>query len=103
MRLDEYAAHDALGLAGLVRNGDVTPAELSELAVAAIDQVDGELNAVAGTYPDAIESAGDAAFGPFHGVPTLLKDLFHGDRGRPTEAYRTSRRATPHKPTRHMG
>jgi len=86
MRLDEYAAHDALGLAYLVRNGDVTPAELSELAVAAIDQVDGELNAVAGTYPDAVESAGDAASGPFHGVPTLLKDLFHGDRGRPTEA-----------------
>ena len=86
MRLDEYAAHDALGLAALVRGGDVTAAELSQLAVAAIEQVDGQLNAVAGVYPDAVESAGDAAPGLFHGVPTLLKDLFHGDRGRPTEA-----------------
>ena len=86
MRLDEYADHDAFGLAGLVRDGEVTPVELAELAVSAVAKVDGELNAVVGLYPDVVECAEVARPGPFHGVPTLLKDLFHGDPGRPTEA-----------------
>ena len=33
MRLDEYAGHDAIGLAGLVRDGEVTPVELADLVV----------------------------------------------------------------------
>jgi amidase len=86
VRLDEYAAHDALGLAGLVRDGAVTAAELAELALQAVELVDGRLNAVVGVYADAVESAAAAPPGPFGGVPTLLKDLFHGDVGRPTEA-----------------
>ncbi len=86
MRLDEYADHDAIGLAGLVRDGEVTPVELAELVVSAVAKVDGELNAVVGLYPDIVECAEAARPGSFHGVPTLLKDLFHGDPGRPTEA-----------------
>ena len=86
MRLDEYAAHDALGLAELVRDGAVTAAELAELALQAVERVDGRLNAVVGVYADAVESAAAAPAGPFGGVPTLLKDLFHGDPGRPSEA-----------------
>ena len=86
MRLDEYADHDAIGLAELVRDGAVTPVELAELVASAVAKVDGDLNAVVGLYPDAVECAEAAHSGPFHGVPTLLKDLFHGDPGRPTEA-----------------
>jgi amidase len=86
VRLDEYAAHDALGLAELVRDGQVTPSQLAELAVQAVERVDGDVNAVVGLYPGAVESAADPPRGPFRGVPTLLKDLFHGDAGRPTEA-----------------
>ena len=86
MRLDEYAAYDALGLAELVRVGDVSPAELAELAVRAVEEIDGELNGVAGMYPDAVGDAADVPDGPFRGVPTLLTDLFPGDAGRPTEA-----------------
>jgi amidase len=86
MRLDEYAAQDALGLAELVRAGEVSASETAELAVRAVEQIDGHLNGVAGMYPDAVEAAADVADGPLRGVPTLLKDLFHGDEGRPTEA-----------------
>ncbi len=86
MRLDEYAVLDAIALAELVRDGDVTPEELAALTIAAVERVDPELNAVVGVYDDAAELAGEAADGPFRGVPTLLKDLFHGDAGRPTEA-----------------
>jgi len=86
VRLDEYADHDAIGLAGLVRDGEVTPVELADLVVQAVAKVDGDLNAVVGLYPDVVECAETARPGPFHGVPTLLKDLFHGDPGRPTGA-----------------
>jgi amidase len=86
VRLDEYADHDAIGLAGLVRDGEITPTELAELVVSAVAKVDGDLNAVVSLYPDVIECAEAACPGPFHGVPTLLKDLFHGDPGRPTGA-----------------
>jgi amidase len=86
MRLDEYAALDAVALAELVRKGEVTPADLAALAAAAVEQIDPELNAVVALYGDAAELANAAEEGPFHGVPTLLKDLFHGDAGRPTEA-----------------
>jgi len=86
VRLDEYANHDAIGLAELVRDGEVTPVELAELVASAVAEVDGDLNAVVGLYSDAVACAEAAHSGPFHGVPTLLKDLFHGDPGRPTEA-----------------
>ncbi|HWH66440.1 MAG TPA: amidase family protein, partial [Gaiellales bacterium] len=86
MRLEEYAAHDALALAELVREGQVTPAELAHLAVRGAERIDPRLGAIAGLYDDAVESAEAAEPGPFHGVPVLLKDLFHGDAGRPTEA-----------------
>lgn len=86
MRLDEYAVLDATALAALARDGETTPGELAALAVSAVEQVDSELNAVVGVYEDAAELGESALDGPFRGVPTLLKDLFHGDAGRPTEA-----------------
>ena len=36
MSWDEWAAHDALGLAERVRQGDVSPAELAAQAVAGV-------------------------------------------------------------------
>jgi amidase len=46
MRHDEYAAHDGLGLAALVRQRQVSPAELLDAALARIDAVDPQLHAV---------------------------------------------------------
>ena len=83
MRLDEYAACDGLGLAALVREGEVTPGELVTLALEGIEAVDPDLGAVVEAYPDRVEAAAarQASTGPFDGVPVILKDLFHGEPG----------------------
>ena len=84
MTLDEYARFDALGLAKLVRDGQVTPTELALLAARAIDAIDGEVNAVVETYPDRIESLDERSLGdgPFRGVPFLMKDVYGHEGGR---------------------
>jgi amidase len=73
----EYASYDGLGLAELVRRGDVTPAELTEEAIARIERHDPTLNAVVHRAFDQAraEAAGPLPEGPFHGVPFLIKDL----------------------------
>jgi len=74
---EDYGSHDALGLADLVRRGEVTPTELVEAAIARIDRVNPKINAVI-TRMDARarEAAqGDLPAGPFRGVPFLAKDL----------------------------
>ena len=77
MRHDEYAAQDAVGLAALVRSGEVTPAELVDAAIARTDVVNGELNAVVHRMDDKarVDAAGDLPDGPFRGVPFLVKDM----------------------------
>lgn len=83
MELHEYAQFDALGLAELVASGQVSPRELASCTVAAVERVDGTLGAVVETYVDRAESVGDATPGePFRGVPTMVKDLFHGEAGK---------------------
>ena len=42
----EYSSYDALGLAELVRKGDVTPQELCETAIERIERVNQKINAV---------------------------------------------------------
>ncbi|WP_214405641.1 amidase [Pseudonocardia lacus] len=73
MRIDEYAAHDATALAGLIRDGEVSAAQVQQAAAAAIDEVAGELNPLVGKR-FAEPLAHDAA-GPFGGVPFAIKDL----------------------------
>ena len=77
MRHDEYAAHDALGLAELVRSGEVTPSELVEAAIARTDAVNPTLNAVVHRMDDTARevAAGELPDGPFRGVPFLVKDM----------------------------
>lgn len=81
MRIDEYAGYDGLGLAALVKSGEVAPAELIEAALAAAEVANPALRAVVQTYPDAASSTPLGLDGPFAGVPTMLKDLFHGRAG----------------------
>lgn len=87
MRLAEYAAHDALGLAALVASEQVSPRELARTALRAIEALDGELKAVVETYPDRIDGLDDATLGPgpFRGVPFLMKDVFGHEKGRKIE------------------
>lgn len=46
MNLHEYANYDGLGLAELVKTGQVTPKELVDLALEGIDKVNPQLNGV---------------------------------------------------------
>src|SRR5215813_9766244 len=73
MNLAEYASHDGLGLADLVRRKEVTPRELCQLALKAVDRLNPQLNAVIETFPERIDSM--PAAGPFAGVPFLVKDF----------------------------
>jgi amidase len=71
-----YGAHDALGLAALVRDRQVTAAELVEAAIARIERVNPRLNAVVTPMFEEARrvAAGPLPAGPFAGVPFLLKD-----------------------------
>jgi amidase len=77
MSFTEYADHDGVGLAALVRRGEVSPAELVEEAIARIERHNGTLNAVVYKGYDDARAAIAAGLldGPFRGVPFLIKDL----------------------------
>ena len=77
MRLPEYAAYDATGLAELVAKGEVTPTELARTAAEAIAACNPKINAVVELYADRIEALDGAALpaGSFRGVPFLIKDI----------------------------
>lgn len=81
-----YFEQDGLGLADLVRRGEVSAAELVEAAIAAIERLNPQLNAVIRTmFDDARRvAAGRLGQGPFAGVPFLLKDLLSQVDGVPT-------------------
>jgi amidase len=68
---------DATAQAELVRSGEASPKELVEAAIARIEAVNPQLDAVIRTRFDQAreEAAGDIPNGVFRGVPMLLKDL----------------------------
>jgi amidase len=73
----DFADHDGLALAGLVRKGELTPGELLEAVIERIERHNGKLNAVTYTAFDEARktAAGPLPDGPFKGVPFLIKDL----------------------------
>src|SRR6195952_2359472 len=77
MAFKEYGNYDAVGLAELVRNKQVTPRELLDEAIARTAKVDPQINAVVVKHYDYAERQIDRGLpdGPFTGVPFLLKDL----------------------------
>lgn len=77
MAFRDFGDYDAMGLAELVRRGEVTPLELAEEAIARIERVNPRLNAlVTPMYDEARKVAGnDLPDAPFRGVPFVLKDL----------------------------
>lgn len=87
MTHDEYLAHDALGLAALVRSGQVSATELLDLALARIGSLNPRINAVVRLMEeDARRAASRPPAGPFAGVPFLAKDLASMYAGHPTSA-----------------
>lgn len=82
---EDYAAHDALGLAALVRAGDVSAPELVEAALVRIERLNPTVNAVVHLDADGARAAaaGPLPAGPFAGVPFLVKDFGIGVAGWP--------------------
>jgi len=77
MAFTDYGDYDALGLAGLVRTGQVSAEELLDEALIRIAASNPRLNAVT-IHGEALARQAIAAGlpeGPFIGVPMLLKDL----------------------------
>ena len=83
----DYSELDATGLAALVRAGEASPAELVDEAIARIEKLNPQVNAVIHERFD--EARGEAASvpdGPFKGVPIVIKDLDGYSAGDPFHA-----------------
>lgn len=82
----EYSNYDALGLAELVQNDEITPTEILEAALQKADQFNSTLNAIIDYFPDEARAAlatldKDSTFA---GVPMLIKDLDTDVKGHAT-------------------
>jgi amidase len=88
LSLSEYADQDGMGLAALVRSGQVSATELMAAALASIEQLNPKLNAVTHTMRPEAEAmiAAGLPDGPYTGVPFLLKDLSPTVANVPTSA-----------------
>ena len=78
-------SHDGLGLAALIRSGEIAAPELLEAVIARIEARNPQVNAVVHRLYDHAKSALAAGTpsGPFAGLPFLLKDLYTFRRGLP--------------------
>ena len=76
MIFPEYSRYDGLGLAELVRRREVSPADLVDCAIDAIERLNPRVNCVVQQLkPSATrEIRSGIPQGPFHGVPFLLKN-----------------------------
>lgn len=74
---DEFTALDAVGLATLIRQGEVSAAEVLETAITRAEAVNPVINAIVLKHYDRARKAvaGGAPTGALAGVPWLLKDL----------------------------
>ncbi|WNE94236.1 amidase [Streptomyces luomodiensis] len=83
MKVSEYVSFDAVGLAQLVADGEVTPAELEAAARAAAEAVNPRINAIVETWRTDDEPSPGST--PLAGVPFLIKDLGVSMAGRRME------------------
>jgi len=85
MGFGEYGNFDALGLAELVRTGQVSPLELLDEALTRTATVNPRINAVIHLMEGRARAsiAAGVPDGPFRGVPFLIKDLMTAYAGEP--------------------
>jgi amidase len=82
----DYKSFDAVGLAKLIQDGEITPEEAVASAMKAIDDLNPALNAVTTVFAERALAAARAELpaGPLRGVPFLVKDLTVSIAGVPT-------------------
>jgi len=85
MQFDDYRRHDALGLAALIRRGEVSGQEVLEAALARLHAVNPVVNAVTYLHAPALDPAHapPPEGAPFAGVPYFIKDLHAPVQGMP--------------------
>ena len=83
--MDDLIRLDATAQAALVRNGDVAAVELVDAAIARIERLDSQLNAVILRRFERVREEARTGLpdGPFRGVPFLLKDSLCQIEGEP--------------------
>lgn len=81
----ELARTDAVGLAALIRDRELSPLELLDDTIERIERLDPLVNAVIHRAFDKARAAaaGELPDGPFRGVPMLMKDLWPAEAGEP--------------------
>jgi len=83
----ELALLDATAQAALVREGELTAAELTQAAIERMERINPQLNAI--IHPDpqgAMARAANVSGGPLCGVPIAMKDIGGDEAGRPNQA-----------------
>lgn len=81
---ETYVKHDAVALATLIRDGQISAAEVVETAIQRAETVNPAINAIATPLFDrARTQAAGAMAGPFAGVPFAIKDLNNAIAGVP--------------------
>jgi amidase len=86
MNTSEYLSYDAVDLARLVREGEVTARDLAQCAAAMVEKWNPSINAVLELFGDVDDIlASVPADAPFTGVPFLIKDLVIQAEGRLNE------------------
>jgi len=88
MTSGDYTSCDATELARRVAAREVSPSELVEAAISAVERVNPELNAVVHRMYESARAAarGPLPEGPFRGVPMVVKDFDGFVRGEPFTA-----------------
>ena len=88
MNIAEYGQYDGLGLAELVRRGEVSPAELVDTAIEVIQRLNPQVNCVVQQLRDEAmaEIKAGLPYGPFRGVPFLVKEFGMHFKGMRTSA-----------------
>ena len=88
MSLEQYSKYDGLGLADLVRRKEVSPNELVDCALDAIERINPEVNCVVQTLRKQAlaEIKAGLPHGPFRGVPFLVKEFGMHFKGMVTSA-----------------
>jgi amidase len=85
LSLHEYLQADAFSLAQLVKQGDVSAAELLDLATSQLQRLNPQINAVnLSMLPQAQQRVQESLNGPLAGVPLLIKDAVQDYAGLPT-------------------
>ena len=79
----EYDQYDGIGLAGLIRTGEIKAAEVCEEAIDRAEAYNPKINAINTPLYDYARKVSNnlPLNGRFHGVPFLLKDAHHALEG----------------------